>query len=115
MNELKKSILVSLWFMFLTFPIMVIRVNTVDNVVVWRWENMALIGNLARVERKFLFFGGKQLHPARNLDPALFTAVDRRAATMIGAVNSMSRAMPTGSSSIATKYRYCVMATPSTP
>ena len=36
-------------------------------------------------------------------------------ATMIGAVNSMRRAMPTGSSSMATKYRYCVMATPSTP
>jgi branched-chain amino acid transport system permease protein len=44
MNELKKSILVSLWFMFLTFPLMVIRVNTIDQTVVWRWENMALIG-----------------------------------------------------------------------
>ncbi|MGE4440299.1 MAG: branched-chain amino acid ABC transporter permease [Desulfomicrobium sp.] len=44
MNELKKSILVSLWFMFLTFPLMVIRVNTIEQTVVWRWENMALIG-----------------------------------------------------------------------
>lgn len=44
MNELRKSILVSLWFMFLTFPIMVIRVNTVENAVIWRWENMILIG-----------------------------------------------------------------------
>ena len=44
MNELKKSILVSLWFMFLTFPIMVIRVNSIEKTVVWRWENMALIG-----------------------------------------------------------------------
>jgi branched-chain amino acid transport system permease protein len=44
MNELKKSILVSLWFMFLTFPIMVIRVNTIEKTVIWRWENMALIG-----------------------------------------------------------------------
>jgi branched-chain amino acid transport system permease protein len=35
---------VSAWFMFLTFPIMVIRVNTVENVVEWRWENMLLIG-----------------------------------------------------------------------
>jgi branched-chain amino acid transport system permease protein len=35
---------VSVWFMFLTFPIMVIRVNTVENVVEWRWENMLLIG-----------------------------------------------------------------------
>lgn len=44
MHELKKSVLVSLWFMFLTFPIMVIRVNTIENTVVWRWENLALIG-----------------------------------------------------------------------
>jgi branched-chain amino acid transport system permease protein len=44
MNELKKSIMVSLWFMFLTFPIMVIRVNTIEKTVLWRWENMALIG-----------------------------------------------------------------------
>lgn len=44
MNELKKSIMVSLWFMFLTFPIMVIRVNTIEKTVIWRWENMALIG-----------------------------------------------------------------------
>lgn len=34
----------SLWFMFLTFPIMVIRVNTTENLVLWRWENMAYIG-----------------------------------------------------------------------
>ncbi|NCD24815.1 MAG: high-affinity branched-chain amino acid ABC transporter permease LivM [Deltaproteobacteria bacterium] len=44
MHELKKSILVSIWFMFLTFPIMVIRVNTIENTIDWRWENLALIG-----------------------------------------------------------------------
>jgi len=43
-NELKKSFLVSLWFMFLTFPIMVIRVNTVENIVEWRWTNLLLVG-----------------------------------------------------------------------
>ncbi|SDU53769.1 branched-chain amino acid transport system permease protein [Desulfobacula phenolica] len=30
--------------MFLTFPIMVIRVNTVENIVQWRWINMAFVG-----------------------------------------------------------------------
>jgi branched-chain amino acid transport system permease protein len=44
MNELKKSLLVSIWFMFLTFPLMVIRVNSIEKTVIWRWENMALIG-----------------------------------------------------------------------
>ncbi|NLW82051.1 MAG: branched-chain amino acid ABC transporter permease [Desulfovibrionales bacterium] len=42
MQELKKSVLVSLWFMFLTFPIMVVRV--VEKSVVLRWENLAWIG-----------------------------------------------------------------------
>ena len=30
--------------MFLTFPIMVIKVNTVENIVVWRWERMFMVG-----------------------------------------------------------------------
>ena len=43
-DQIKKAILVSVWFMFLTFPIMVIRVNPVECVVEWRWMNMLLIG-----------------------------------------------------------------------
>ncbi|MBW2557772.1 MAG: branched-chain amino acid ABC transporter permease [Deltaproteobacteria bacterium] len=30
--------------MFLTFPIMVIRVNPVEHIVEWRWKNMVLVG-----------------------------------------------------------------------
>lgn len=30
--------------MFLTFPIMVIRVNTIENVIEWRWNNMMAVG-----------------------------------------------------------------------
>jgi len=44
LDEIKKSTLASLWFMFLTFPIMVIRVNTVENEIEWRWNNMLFIG-----------------------------------------------------------------------
>ena len=44
-NELKKSLLASLWFMFLTFPIMVIRVNTVENIIEWRWANLFYHGD----------------------------------------------------------------------
>ncbi len=43
-NELKKSLFVSLWFMFLTFPIMVIQVNTVENIIQWRWANLFFVG-----------------------------------------------------------------------
>ena len=41
--ELKKSFLTSLWFVFLTFPIMVIKVNTVENLILWRWGNLAAV------------------------------------------------------------------------
>lgn len=44
LEEIKKSLLTCIWFMFLTFPIMVIRVNTVQNEIEWRWKNMILIG-----------------------------------------------------------------------
>lgn len=44
LEELRKSFFISLWFIFLTFPILVIRVNTIENVVEWRWSNMAWIG-----------------------------------------------------------------------
>ncbi|MGB5987100.1 MAG: branched-chain amino acid ABC transporter permease, partial [Desulfobacterales bacterium] len=39
-----RSLLVSLWFMFLTFPIMVIKVNTIDRIVEWRWERVLWVG-----------------------------------------------------------------------
>jgi branched-chain amino acid transport system permease protein len=43
-HEIKRSFLVSAWFMFLTFPIMVIKVNTVEKVIEWRWERMLFVG-----------------------------------------------------------------------
>ncbi|MGD9971900.1 MAG: branched-chain amino acid ABC transporter permease [Desulfatirhabdiaceae bacterium] len=42
--EIKKSLLVSVWFIFLTFPIMVIRVNPIEKLIEWRWKNMLYIG-----------------------------------------------------------------------
>jgi branched-chain amino acid transport system permease protein len=44
LQEIKKSFLVSLWFMFLTFPIMVIKVNTIEQTIEWRWWWMAAVG-----------------------------------------------------------------------
>jgi branched-chain amino acid transport system permease protein len=42
-KELKKSFFIALWFILLTFPIMVVQVNTIENVVIWRWQNILLI------------------------------------------------------------------------
>ncbi len=39
-KALKRSLLVSLWFVFLTFPIMVIKVNPIERTVSWRWGNI---------------------------------------------------------------------------
>lgn len=43
-KEIRKSVLVALWLMVLTFPIMVIRVNTIENTIEWRWNNLILVG-----------------------------------------------------------------------
>ncbi|MFC1657019.1 branched-chain amino acid ABC transporter permease [Candidatus Moduliflexota bacterium] len=43
-GHIRNSFLVSLWFMFLTFPIMVVRVNPVEDLIEWRWWNMVLVG-----------------------------------------------------------------------
>jgi len=40
MHKLKQSLFISLWFVFLTFPLLVIRVDTLNKVVEWRWRNM---------------------------------------------------------------------------
>jgi branched-chain amino acid transport system permease protein len=44
LEGLKHSAVISVWFMFLTFPIMVIRVNTIENIIEWRWMNLMYIG-----------------------------------------------------------------------
>ncbi|MGE4423426.1 MAG: high-affinity branched-chain amino acid ABC transporter permease LivM [Pseudodesulfovibrio sp.] len=42
-HSVRKSFLVALWFVFLTFPIMVIRVNTIENTVVWHWSRIGYV------------------------------------------------------------------------
>ena len=44
MAHLKRSLGISLWFMFLTLPLMVVRVNTVNREVEWRWSNLVWVG-----------------------------------------------------------------------
>ena len=43
-SEIRKSFLIALWFIFLTFPIMVIKVNPIEQIVVWRWQNLLWVG-----------------------------------------------------------------------
>ncbi len=43
-KEIKKSLIMALWFMILTFPIMVIKVNTIEHTVEWRWNYLVAVG-----------------------------------------------------------------------
>ncbi|PKN32668.1 MAG: branched-chain amino acid ABC transporter permease [Deltaproteobacteria bacterium HGW-Deltaproteobacteria-19] len=42
--ELRESLVIALWFMFLTFPILVIQVNTIEKTIIWRWQNLLYVG-----------------------------------------------------------------------
>jgi len=43
LKTLRTGFLISLWFVFLTFPIMVIKVNPLEGSIQWRWGNAAMI------------------------------------------------------------------------
>jgi branched-chain amino acid transport system permease protein len=44
MAHFKRSLGIGLWFMFLTLPLMAVRVNTISREVEWRWLNLAWAG-----------------------------------------------------------------------
>ncbi len=42
-KEIKQSFLISLWAIILTFPIMIIKVNTIKHTIDWRWWNILYV------------------------------------------------------------------------
>jgi branched-chain amino acid transport system permease protein len=44
LKDVLKSFLIALWFMFLTFPILVIRVNPLERTIHFRWMNTVYVG-----------------------------------------------------------------------
>jgi len=44
MRGVLRSLLVSLWFMVLTFPILVIRISPLDGSIIWRLQNAVYLG-----------------------------------------------------------------------
>jgi branched-chain amino acid transport system permease protein len=44
MRAIQRSLLIALWFMVLTFPLLVIRVNTTEKIIAWRWGNLLYMG-----------------------------------------------------------------------
>ena len=43
-QDIKESFFIAAWFILLTFPIMVIQVNPIENIIEWRWWNLFLVG-----------------------------------------------------------------------
>lgn len=48
-NEFKKSFITAIWFVVLTFPLVVMKVDYIDKTVEWRWLNMLTIAVAAFV------------------------------------------------------------------
>ena len=44
MRGVLRSLLVSLWFMVLTFPILVIKISPIDGSIIWRFQNAVYLG-----------------------------------------------------------------------
>ncbi len=42
-QELKLSLIASIWFSLLTFPLVVLKVDIVDETIEWRWLNLAIV------------------------------------------------------------------------
>ncbi len=44
LKDIGKACIIALWFVALTFPLMVIKVNPIDRIITWRWHNMLWVG-----------------------------------------------------------------------
>jgi branched-chain amino acid transport system permease protein len=47
LKDIRQAAFVGLWFMFLTFPLLVIKVNTIEKIILWRWPNMFWVGGVS--------------------------------------------------------------------
>lgn len=43
-KEVRWSVFTALWLLVLTFPLMIIRVDTITNTIDWRWSRLILVG-----------------------------------------------------------------------
>lgn len=68
-RELKTTLTTSLWFVFLTFPLVVIQVNPLEKTVQYRWHNMAIVAlgsfTLSLLVRYWLLKKERQPGPGR--------------------------------------------------
>ena len=68
MNMILRALMVSVWFMALTFPLVVLKVDALNDTILFRWENMASIGVGAFVLS--IFWPAGRFPPALRCSPA---------------------------------------------
>lgn len=44
LKDIKKAFFISIWIIFLTFPLVVIKVNTITKTIIWKWYNLIYVG-----------------------------------------------------------------------
>jgi branched-chain amino acid transport system permease protein len=42
-QDIQRAVKIALWFVFLTFPLMVIKVNPIEREITWRWMNIVYV------------------------------------------------------------------------
>ncbi|MDY0390611.1 ABC transporter permease subunit [Desulfobulbus oligotrophicus] len=93
-HDLRHACLTGLWFMFLTFPLVVIKVNPIEHIVLWRWSNMLWIGVISflasliirLVQARRLLTRREEKDPIRPQTPAQPFDVLRRPAFLTAAL-----------------------------
>ncbi len=43
LRDIRNGLVIACWFVFLTFPLLVIKINPIENIVVWRWINILYV------------------------------------------------------------------------
>jgi len=83
LSEIRIALFTALWFVFLTFPIMVVKADPIGKAVVWRWHNALWVGIVSfaiclalRLWRRYRRHG-QQAHPATAAETSDISFLER--------------------------------------
>ena len=95
-----QSILTGLWFMVLTFPLVVIKVNPAEHLVQWRWTNALWIGGVSflvsltiRLLRTLRLRQQRRFRQVLSVQHHLFSDVFRRSLFALPLIGAFSLAL----------------------
>lgn len=100
MRVVTKALIVSVWFMVLTFPLMVMKVDNLNHAIIWRWNNMVLTGIAAFVLALLWHWSFSRRERSATSGPGIFRPVSETLRKPkfrmagLGAVAALMLAMP---------------------